>query len=69
MNETTNDINQATLIKFPGTPLVYRVTAIKPNTNKIHVVCEFAHNEGRLAHLSFRGTVRDLKSGKAVAFK
>jgi hypothetical protein len=69
MNEITNDINQATRIEFPGTPLVYRVTAIKPNTNKIHVVCEFAHNEGRLAELPFRGTVRDLKSGKAVAFK
>jgi len=68
MTQTT-DVNQAARIEFPGTPLAYRVTAIKPNQNKIYVICDYRHNEGRAATLPFRGTVQKMRCGEAVAFK
>jgi hypothetical protein len=68
MTQTT-DVNQAARIEFPGTPLAYRVTAIKPNQNKIYVICDYRHNEGRATTLPFRGTVQKMRGGEAMVFK
>lgn len=67
--EQTNDITQATRIEYPGTPLAYRVTGLRPHDNAVLVSCDYPHNENRPAILKYRGLIRDLRSGKAVAFK